>query len=102
MGVQANRMKIVYVESDEVRDIVVTVGDAIRGQDWARGEYKDDAILQDARSNMYACFLAAKRARLPHTEGTWLDWLDHVTIPDDAPGAGETAEGEADGPSSDA
>jgi len=101
MAGEAKKIDVIYVDTMETHGLVVTLGDSIRGQDWARKEYADDAGLQEERGGMYAIYLAAKRAGAPHTGGTWLDWLDFVTVPDaeeDKPEA--PAEGESDGPPS--
>ena len=102
MGANTRKIDVIYLDTMEERSLVVTLGDSIRGQDWARGEYPNDQQLQDERGSMYAVFLSAKRARAPHTDATWLDWLDLVTIPDDEEaGSPEVpAEGESNGPPS--
>ena len=101
MGANTRKIDVIYVDTMEERSLVVTLGDSIRGQDWARGEYADDKELQEERGGMYGVFLAAKRAGAPHTGGTWLEWLDVVTMPDDEEDTAEApAEGESDGPSS--
>jgi hypothetical protein len=102
-GAQAKKMEVIYAETLETAEIVVTIGDSIRGEDWARTQYPDDLRMQDSRAGLYACFLAAKRARLAATEGDWLDWLDAVTMPEDEhPGDGPDDSGESAGPRSDA
>ena len=103
MGGQAKKIDVIYVDTMETMPIVVTLGDSIRGQDWARTEYPDNEGLQEERGGMHAVYLAAKRVSAPHTSGMWLDWLDFVTIPDDEDDKSEAlAEGESDGPSSEA
>ena len=105
-GAQAKKIDVIDVATMEVTSLVVTIGDTIRGQDWARKEYTEDYQSQAERGGLYSCFLAAKRARLPRTDGTWLDWLDGVTMPesDDEDEAVEEAPtaGESEGPSSEA
>ena len=103
MGISSREIFVIYVDTLEERAIVVTLGDSIRAQDWARSEYPDDEALRAERSGMYGVFLAARRSGEPHTNGTWVDWLDLVTLPDDdedEDAAG--AEGDSDGPPSEA
>jgi hypothetical protein len=100
---QAKQVEIIYVEDMTEAKVVVTIGDTLRGQDWAREQYPDDFDAQEGRGGMYALFLAARRQRLPHTDGAWLDWLDVVTMPidDDEAAAGEEiSPGESQGPPS--
>lgn len=97
----ATLLKVVYVDTGDEASILITIGDSIRAQDWARGEYQDDITLQEQRAGMYACFLGAKRGNLPHTDGDWLAWLDVVTMPDvDVEEGDEQEPGEAEGPQS--
>lgn len=100
MAGQAKKIDIIYVDTMENDAIVVTIGDTIRGADWARKEYPDEDERQESRGGMYAVFLAAKRAGKPHTQGGWLDWLDIVTMPEDEAADEVPAEGEDAGLSS--
>lgn len=80
----AQLLKIIYVDNPEVDvPVLVSIGDTVRAQDWAKTEYPDDLKLQDERAGLYAVYLGAKRAGLEGTKDGWLEWLDIVTIPDD-------------------
>lgn len=79
----AKLLKVIYEDTLDEADVLITIGDSLRAQDWAEGEYPDDVKKQDTRGGLYAVFLAAKRAKLPHTDGEWMDWMDRVTIPED-------------------
>lgn len=100
MAAQATKLDIIYADSGETVAVVVTLGDSIRGQDWALVQYPDDPQMQDERGGMYSIALAAKRQHLRGSEGDWLDFLDLVTIPDDGAPAETPEAGESDGPPS--
>jgi hypothetical protein len=99
MAAQARKIDVIYAETGETVTLVATIGDAIRGEDWARKQYPDDPATQEDRGNIYAIYLAAKRNKLLGSSGDWLEWLDQVTFPD-AEYTEEPSEGEADGPPS--
>jgi len=95
------RIKVVYVDGEEVCEVLVTLGDTVRAQDWAEKEYKDASQRRkDERAGFYAVYLAAKRQHLKDTGLDWLEWLDRVTIEDDGEEHTETEPGESDGPQS--
>lgn len=98
----ARKVTLIYAEGERPEEIIVTIGDSIRGEDWAAKQYPDDVEAREARGGLYAVYLAARRCRLPGTEGEWLDWLDLVTMPDEEQPAAPAAPGESQGPSSEA
>ena len=57
MAAKTKQIDVIYVETMATVALLVTLGDSIRGQDWARGEYPNDQQLQDERGSMYAVFL---------------------------------------------
>ena len=83
MGNGARIVKVIYVTDQEQRDFLVSIGDTVRAQDWAEGQYPDNPRKAEERAGLYACFLGAKRKGLPGTDGDYLEWLDQVTMPDD-------------------
>lgn len=109
-NVRVRLLKIVYAEGDlnnlTTKDVLVSIGDSLRAQDWAQKEFPEDKAMQEERAGLYGVYLAAKRQSLPHTaEGTYLDWLDHVTVEDDEADVDTDAEaaepGESSAPQSD-
>lgn len=126
----AKLFRVIYADTKEPVDILVTLGDTIRAENWAekeypyppkpdlsaglspdeidfnREEYREEKSAVDERrewcSGLYAVYLGAKRAGKPGAEGDWLDWLALVTMPDDEGGTEASDEGEADGSQSDA
>ena len=96
-GAQARKVTMIYAADERTEEIIVTIGDSIRGEDWAAKQYPDDVEQREARGGLYAVYLAARRAGLAGTDGDWLEWLDLVTMPDDeddekpeAPAPGES------------
>lgn len=97
---RAQVLEVIYVESGDSKPVLVTIGDTVRAQDWARDQYPDDLTLQEQRAGLYAVYLGAKRAGLPGTGLGWLEWLDQVTIPDDETEDETPEPGESEGPPS--
>lgn len=111
MSKGAKLIPVIYADSQEIVDVLVTLGDSIRSGDWAEDEYpyperpELGSELSDAevefrkelyrdkiaeveakrewRAGLYACHLGARRAGLPGSELGWLEWLDLVTMPQD-------------------
>ena len=111
MSKGAKLIPVIYADSQETVDVLVTLGDSIRSGDWAEDEYpyperpELGSELSDAevefrkelyrdkiaeveakrewRAGLYACHLGAKRAGLRGSELGWLEWLDLVTMPQD-------------------
>jgi hypothetical protein len=97
---QAQKIDLIYVDTGEATALVVTIGDSVRGQDWARSEYPDAIEMQEQRGGLYAIYLAAKRLRAPHTEGDWMAWLDFIVPPTGEDEVEQQGVGEAAGPPS--
>lgn len=79
----AKHVKIIYIpEGDnapETHDVIITAGDQLRTRDWEKKNRPAEEKEPDFVSIMYyAMYLAAKRARLPHSEAEFLEWADHV------------------------
>lgn len=83
MSKGAKLLEIIYADTQETAAVMVTIGDTVRAQDWARENYPNDLELQEQRAGLYAVYLGARRQNLPGASGEWLEWLDMVTIPDD-------------------
>ena len=112
MAKGAKLMEVVYLDTQERAEVLVGIGDAVRGVDWAAKEYplperpafgsdltqaevkfnvaeyrKAKAAVEqmrEDRSALYAVFLGAERGKLRGADAGWLDWLSMVTMPDDA------------------
>lgn len=112
MAKGAKLLEVVYVDTEECVPVLVTIGDSVRGVDWAekqypyptkpdlsagitalegefnRQEYREakNAIdeKREGHGGLYAIFLGAQRCKLRGSEsGDWLEWLSCVTMPDD-------------------
>lgn len=96
-------IRVIYVEDQSAHDVLVTIGDSVRAQDWAEEQYPDDIAKQEARGGLYGVYLAAKRQKLPSSHLDWLEWLDLVTVEDDEAEDTDTEPletGESGGPAS--
>ena len=130
MAKGAKLFEVVYVDNQERTPVLVGIGDTIRATDWAEKEYpfppKPDLheglslaeiefnredyreakfavnATREHRAGLYAVYLGAARGKLRGTELGWQEWLDVVTMPDDDDEAEAPAEGESQGPSSEA
>lgn len=94
---------VIYVEDESVQNVIMTIGDGVRAQDWAEEQYPDDIAKQEARGGLYGVYLAAKRQKLPGTHLDWMEWLDLVTMEDDEAEDTDTEPletGESEGPAS--
>ena len=128
-GKGATLFEVIYLDSGESATVLVGIGDALVGAEWAKKQIPDPAkpyladkgqleaefLIEEYRAakaevelerqhiaGLYACFLGAQRAHLPDTDQDYLYWLQRITIPDDASPATdeEPAEGESSRPSS--
>lgn len=126
----ATLFEVVYLDTSESVPVLVGIGDALVGAEWAKeqipapakpdltgkGQIEAEFLIEEYRAEkaeveaerqhiagLYACFLGAQRAHLRDTDHDHVYWLQRVTIPDDAPGPAaeeEPAAGESTGPSS--
>lgn len=121
MSKGAKILEIIYVDTQDPVDVLVSIGDSIRATEWAEKEYPypekpdlsgaglsaseidfriteyrqakwDIDAKREWRSGLYAVHLGAKRAGLRGSELSWVDWLSLVTMPQDDDTAAPVAE----------